>query len=264
MNNESGIMRSRFFASSVAEPSPSLRPNKSQRRRSSKDFELYSDDSIEAAMAGLADTEGAGPSPRKKMKVFKDSFISSRGSDSQSTDLSKSTLETSQDTQDAGEITPTTSFGSSEPESIFSAPLSRQLGNLRSKFSYGAATSYSLAQPASSTSSSARSLTALKAASIDRSIRQEDIPTSIATDVIVDAGFEEEILVEATTFTVTETEVEVPASDTEDTLPRPATPPRQLQVRGSEELLVPESSDAESESSPRKPLPNFGRFAYGA
>jgi exonuclease-1 len=264
VDNEGETMRSRFFASSVAEPSPSLRPNKSQRRRSSKDFELYSDDSIEAAMAGLADTERAGPSPRKRMKVFKDSFISSRGSDSQSTDLSRSTLDTSQDTQDASDITPATSFGSPEPESIFSAPLSRQLGNLRSKFSYGATTSSPLAPPGSPRPSSARSLTALKTASTDRSIHQEDTPTFTATNVVVVGDFEEEILVEATTCTVAETEVEVPASDTEDTLPRPSTPRRQLQVRGSEELLVPESSDAESESSPRKPLLDFGRFAYGA
>ncbi|KAF2444350.1 PIN domain-like protein [Karstenula rhodostoma CBS 690.94] len=262
--NEGEIMRSRFFASSVAEPSPSLRQNKTQRRKPSKDFGLYSDDSIEEAMAGLVDPEEAGPSPRKKMKVFKDSFISSRASDSQSSVLSSSTLGTSQDTQDAGYITPATSFGSPEPESIFSAPLSRQLGNLRSKFSYGATTSSHVTPPTSSRPLSARSSIALKATSVDRSIRQKHAPALTTTNMAVVGDFEDEILVEATTRAIAETEVEVPASDTEDTPPRPTTPRQQLEVKGSEELLVPESSDAESICSPRKPFLNLGRFAFGA
>lgn len=262
--NEGEVMRSRFFTSSVAEPSPSLRQIKHHRRRSSKDFELYSDDSIEEAMAGLADPEGTGPSPRKKMKVFKDSFISSRVSDSQSSVLSRSTLGMSQDTQDAGDITPATSFGSPEPESIFSAPLSRQLNNLRSRFSYGATTSSPLTPPVSSSRLSARSSIGLKPASVDRLIRQEPTPALKTTDTAVLGDFEDEILVEATTCAVAETEVEVPASDTEDTPPRSATPHQQLQVKGSEELLVPESSDAESICSPRKPLLNLGRFAFGS
>ncbi|KAL5436527.1 hypothetical protein PMIN07_006877 [Paraphaeosphaeria minitans] len=262
--NESDVMRSRFFASSVAEPSPSLRQTKTRRRQSSKDFELYSADSIEEAMAGLVDPEGSGPSPRKKMKVFKDSFISSRASDSPSSVLSSSTLGTSQETQDAGEITPATSFGSPEPESIFSAPLSRQLNNLRSRFSYGATTSSPLTPPTSSKPPSARNAIALKPTSISRHARREHILALGTTDTAVVGDFEDGILVEATTRAVAGTEVEVPASDTEETPPRPATPYQQLQVKGSEELLVPESSDAESICSPRKPLLNLGRFAFSA
>ncbi|KAJ4348335.1 Rad2 nuclease [Didymosphaeria variabile] len=261
-HDERETTRSRFFPSSAAEPSPSLRPNKSQRR-SSKDFELHSDDSIEEAMAGLVDLERVGPSPKKKLKVFKDSFISSRASDSQSTVLSRSTLETSQDAQDAGGITPATSFGSPEPESIFNVPLAKQLDTLRAKFSYSAATSSPLTPPTSSSSTCVRNTTSLKVPSINKSVREEDTLLFTATETAAVGGFEDEILVEATTCATAETEVEVPASDAGDIPPSPSTPRRSLEVKGSEELLVPESSDAESICSPRKPLLNLGRFAFG-
>ncbi|KAL1602822.1 Rad2 nuclease [Paraconiothyrium brasiliense] len=263
-HDEGEIMRSRFFSSSAAEPSPSLRPKKNQRRRSSKDFELHSDDSLEEVMAGLIDLERAGPSPTKKMKVFEDNFISSRASDSQSTVLSRFTLETSQDTQDVGEITPATSFGSPEPESSSNAPLAKPLHTLRAKFLYSAATSSPSTPSTPSASASARTTTSLKVASINKSSRESNTPSFTAAETAVVGGFEDEILVEATTCAIAETEVEVPASDAEDISTSPSTPHRSLGVKGSEDLLIPESSDAESICSPRKPLLNLGRFAFGA
>lgn len=255
--------RSRFFAQSSAEPSPSLRPTQHQRIKSSKDFELHSDDSIEEAMAELDRLDNYGPSPRKKLKVFKDSFISSIASDSQSTVLSESTVDPSQNTQGASSSTPATSFGSPEPESIFKAPLSKQHKSLRSKFAYGSAPSSRLTPPASSMSMLSRRSTS-KMGVADDPVRQPDTPKLPASVTAVIGDFEDEILVEDTTHTFIEAEVEVLASDAEDAPPGLSTPRRQLEVKGSEELLVPESSDAESICSPRKPLLNLGRFAFGA
>lgn len=260
-STKEGETRSRFFKSTVVEPSPSLRINKNQQNKSSLDFELHSDDSIEGAMADVADMERAGPSPRKKLKIFRDSFISSVASDSQSSIISRSTQETSPDTQDTGSITPATSFGSPEPDSIFSAPLSKKLNDLRSRFSFGAVDSTPTVTPSFSKSSRARQSKASKIVSVHQPTGQEDGSLVAAADGAAVGGFEDEILTEAA---VTETEVEVPASDTEDVPSIPSTPRRQLDVKGSEELLVPESSDVESICSPRKPLLNLGRFAFGA
>lgn len=253
-----GETRSRFFADSPAEPSPSLRLTKTSRRKSTLEFELHSDDSIAEAMAAM---EGSGPSPRKKLKVFSDSFSSSIASESQSTVLSSSTLDTLQESQDAGVITPATSFGTPEAESVFSAPLAKQFQDLRSKFSFGATRS-SLATPPSSsrpTSTETQQSSKVKVSSTRRS-SQRDVTTSTASAEVDHS--DDEILLEAT-CPAPETDIEVPASDTEDALPRPATPPRHLEVKGSEELLVPDSSDVESICSPRKPLLNLRRFDFG-
>ncbi|KAJ4291091.1 Rad2 nuclease [Kalmusia sp. IMI 367209] len=256
------ITRSHFFASSIAEPSPSLRSNKNQRNKSSRDFELYSDDSIQEAMAELVDMERAAPSPRKKLKVFKDSFVSSVASDSQETILSKSTMGASQETQDSRVATPTTSFGSPEPDSIFSAPLSKQLKDLRSRFSYEVAKSSHLTtagreRPLPARRSEPSTLaTFAKPASIEKN--------NVSTTMDVSPDHDDDILIEPSAWTVTEAEVEVAASDSEELPAKPSTACRELEVKGSEDLLVPESSDVESICSPRKPLLNLGRFAFGA
>ncbi|KAF1977190.1 PIN domain-like protein [Bimuria novae-zelandiae CBS 107.79] len=260
---EEGETRSRFFPSSTAEPSPSLRVTKKSRRKSSLNFELHSDDSIAEAMAAMADPEGSAPSPRKKLKVFKDSFFSTVAtSDSQSTVMSSSTMATSQASQGFGTLTPTTSFGSPEPESIFTAPLSRQFQELRSKFSFGATGSSAMTTPYSSRPASARHSLASNLTSARQAAHQNETPTHSAANGASLRDLEDEILIEATTHTVNDTEVEVPASDTEDPPTRPATPFGQLEVNGSEELLIPESSDVESPCSARKPLLSLGRFAF--
>lgn len=259
-----GETRSRFFEASEAEPSPSLRLNKAAPRKSGLEFELHSDDSIEEAMSVMAELDSSAPSPRKKLRIFKDSFTSSVASDSQSTVLSKSTQEVSQDSQDAGVITPLTSFGTPEAESVFSAPLSKQFQELRSKFSFEANGSSMATPPSSSRPASTESTKASEKTSLRQSTQVEEEFVHADADGGEIGHFEDEILVEATTNTVAETNIEVPASDTEDDPPCPATPSRQFDFKGSEELLVPDSSDVESICSPRKPMLNLGRFAFGA
>ena len=262
-----GETRSRFFASSAAEPSPSLRLNKAARKKSGLEFELHSDDSIEEAMSSMADLDSSAPSPRKKLKIFKDSFTSSAASDSQSTVLSSSTLETSQESQDAGVITPMTSFGTPESESIFSAPLSKQFQELRSKFAFDANASSLATPPSSSRPASTESTRKSRKASPRHSIQVEKEPTTANADNTAVDPSDDEILVEAPTTNIPTkpADIEVPVSDTEDEPPRPTTPPHHhFEFKGSEELLVPDSSDVESVSSPRKPMLNLGRFAFGA
>ena len=76
-----GIVRSQFFTSSVPEPSPSLRQSKMQRRKTDQNFDLFSDESTQDALAEVADLEEVASQPRKKMRIF---------SDTQSTIMSES------------------------------------------------------------------------------------------------------------------------------------------------------------------------------
>ncbi|PSN62690.1 PIN domain-like protein [Corynespora cassiicola Philippines] len=215
--------RSPFFASSEADPSPSIRPRKRSPRKSNQDFELYSDDSVEEALAEFVDLEEAASKPKKKMKIFKESdFGSSMGSDSQSTVHCQSV--TSQSQGSIGTLTPATSIGSPEPELVPS-----QMKDLRSRFSFNSSSS-----PAPLPNASVRSrksITRSKAARIGATLE-------LTTDI-----------------SKTEAAVMVAASPE-----RPSTSGR-LELKGSEDLLVPESDD-ESVHSPRKPMLNLGRFAF--
>jgi exonuclease-1 len=137
---ESG--RSKFFASSV-DPSPSIRTTQGKTKGRKTDITLWSDDSIEEAMADLPGFDDMQPPPaRKKISIFADDSHASSSQPSQSTTVSKSTQFESQET--VGAITPATSCGSpativadeEEEEAMFSVPLSSEITELKSKFSY--------------------------------------------------------------------------------------------------------------------------------
>ncbi|KAF2814282.1 uncharacterized protein BDZ99DRAFT_506967 [Mytilinidion resinicola] len=133
---ESG--RSRFFAS--AEPSPSVRPSQAKIKSKQAGIEPWSDDSIEEAMAELPGFDDFQPKTKKKVPIFTDDSQTSASGASQSTIASKSTGVESQET--AGVITPATSYGSpaaiddQKEVSSFSAHLSAEMQQLKSKFSY--------------------------------------------------------------------------------------------------------------------------------
>ncbi|CAI6338976.1 unnamed protein product [Periconia digitata] len=244
--------RSRFFAASVAEPSPTLRVSKTSKKKSRHSFELHSDDSIEDAMNELVDIEEGLSQPRKKMRIFSDSFNSSMNSDSQSSIFSRSSNRTLTDSQESGVSTPATSFGSPEIESNLGASMPQQMRIFRSKYSYNSSSPLSSARP---TASSRRTSTATSSRLAQSSIRYSSPETSDLPDLRFcdGAGDDEEEEEQA--------EVIVPASDSESSTPRKTVSSNVIDVRGSEELLVPDS-DAESTCSPRKPLLNLGRFAF--
>lgn len=257
-----GVVRSAFFTSFMPEPSPSLRPTKNGRRKTGQDFELYSDDSIQDAMAEVADLEEAALQPKKKMRIFSDTQ-SSMKSESQSTIFSRGSTAQSQDT--AGTLTPASSHGSPEPETVFSAAISSQMDELRSKFTY------------KSTASSISNTSAFGSAKASLRRRHTEmwapLPPPPPSDLQTEASAEETVeeilpgtpppaddqtVLKESAWAAMEAEIVVAASS-----PPPMTPVkrRRSSMKGSEDLLV-RDSEAESECSPRKPMFNLARYAF--
>ncbi|KAF2144641.1 uncharacterized protein K452DRAFT_245646 [Aplosporella prunicola CBS 121167] len=118
---ESGT--SRFFASStMTEPSPSTRSKKASKT----DFDLWSDDSLEEAMAEMPDPSVTEDVTKKsKNSIFGETESCA---DSQSTDGSQSIF-----SQRSGKVTPATSCSQA---SSFGDPLPDEIKELRAKFMY--------------------------------------------------------------------------------------------------------------------------------
>ncbi|KAF2260971.1 exonuclease-like protein [Lojkania enalia] len=250
--------RSPFFASSVADPSPSLKKGK---KKSNQEFDLWSDASVEDAMAELVDLEEAA-SQSRKVPIFRDDYRSDVNSGSQSTTFSRSITERSQDT--IGTLTPATSFGSPPPDaeefSISSVALSSQVNELRSKFSFNSTT-------ANQESSHNIGLARIGLGKRSRRSSSEhgadflapthvSLPSNISTKTSRVKGTDGNL--EDSAWAAMEAEVVVAASSPA------ASPPsthKKPEIRGSEDLLVPDS-DAESNCSPRKPILNLGQFAF--
>lgn len=257
------VVRSQFFASTIPDPSPSLRPSKNNRRKTEKDdFELFSDDSIHEALAEAADLEEAASQPKKKMRIFSDTQTIK--SASQSTMSSRTSTEMSQQTTST--ITPATSQESQEHESVFSAAISSQMSDLRSKFTYKPT-------PALSQSSSARgSDTLLRRRHAEAWAPSP--PQSTVSTMKVSPGssaepirraespsVDQQLELDDSAWATLEAEVVVAASSPPTTPKLRARSPVQSHLEGSEDLLIPDS-EAESECSPRKPMYNFSRFAF--
>ncbi|KAF1365216.1 exonuclease-like protein [Lizonia empirigonia] len=246
------VVRSPFFASALPEPSPSLRSNKDSRRKTDNGFEFYSDDSIGDAMAEAADLEEAASQPKKKLRVF---------SDTQSTSQSTTTTRTSTAESQAstGVLTPATSFGSPEPESIFSAAISSQMKELRSKFTYkGAEASFTGSVSSTTSTSRKRDTEAQISSALPLEISSATAQTSKAETIIPGTPpVDDQPDIEDSAWAVLESEIVVPASSP------PMTPAkrRRSSLKGSEDLIV-HDSDGDSVCSPRKPMFNLNRFAF--
>jgi exonuclease-1 len=257
-----GVVRSQFFVSSMPEPSPSLRPAKSGRRRVAQDFELFSDDSIHDALVEAADLEQTASQPKKKkMRIFSECTQISVNTDSQSTVVSRGSTEQSQETTVT--LTPTSSIGSPEPESVFSGAISSQMKDLRSKFTYKPSTSASMCSPRAAKSPMRRrnaetwapSPTPLEHPSKALArIAPASVPPPMPPPVVEDPEIED------SAWAVMEAEVVVAASSPPKMTPSKR---RRSSLKGSEDLLVPDS-EAESECSPRKPMFNLARFAFSS
>ncbi|KAL5113222.1 Rad2 nuclease [Pleosporales sp. CAS-2024a] len=252
-----GVVRSQFFASSVPEPSPTLRPRKGGRRKTGQSFDMFSDDSLHEAMLEVADLEESASKPLKKMRVFSDSVQSSAKSASQSTVVSRETSGQSQDSMTS--LTPASSVGTPEPESVFSAAIGSQMEELRSKFSYMPPPPLWPRTPRVIKSPSRRRDTEAWAPSpspLEQST--ETLPECILPESPPPTVKDEHSLGGSATAMV-EAEVVVAASSP----PPPMTPNkrRRSSLKGSEDLIVPDS-EAESDCSPRKPMFSLKRFAF--
>jgi exonuclease-1 len=263
-SSHASVERSRHFASSMPDPSPSLRTNKS-RKKTNSDFELYSDDSFDEAIAEIADLEEAMSQPSKKLTIFKDDFQSSVSSDSQSTIFSRSITSNSQ----ISSLTPATSFGSPPPESteesVFSDALSSKVKDLRSKFSFN---TMSTVETPSQTRSRQKPSPKLPLGAFEREVTSvvPESPERFSKSPLRNGSMqpttsEENVNdLKDSAWAAMEAEVVVAASEAGSSPLRPLAPQR-VEVKGSEDMLIPDS-EAESDCSPRKPVLNLGRFAF--
>lgn len=258
---DESVIRSSFFTSPMPEPSPSLRPTKQSRRASGQDFELYSDDSIQDVLAEVADLEEAASQSQKKMTIFSESQ-STVTTESQSSIFSRGSTAQSQDT--VGTLTPSSSHCGQEEESIFSTAVSSQMNELRSKFMYKSSFSRQ-PRPGSARASPRRRRTETWAPApppLPQLQKSEGLFADQSDDTILPGTpppADESVEISDTVFVKVEAEIIVAASS-----PPPMTPAkrrRQSSLKGSEDLLIPDS-EAESDCSPRKPLFDLKRYAF--
>ena len=253
-----GIVRSQFFTSNTPEPSPSLNRTKKNRRKTDLDFELYSDDSMQEVMAAVADLEESASKSKKKLRIFSDTQAI-MSCESQSTVASRGSTAQSQDT--AGTLTPASSHDSPELDTVFTAAISSQMSELRSKFTYKATVvpSPTPSMPRAIKTRLERRHTEMRQPA-PPPVESILTPVEVAKESIVPGTpppVEEEIIDSA--WANMEAEVVVAASSPPHMTP--AKRRRKSSLKGSEDFLVPDS-EAESDCSPRKPMFNLARFAF--
>ncbi|KAK4497055.1 hypothetical protein PRZ48_011504 [Zasmidium cellare] len=268
MNGAEGLQgaKSRFFAKSDAHASPSL-GRKSSRK--SDEFELWSDDSVAEAVAAAtatpdpaSSTNVASPRKRKKLEVFADQSIAeedaSIGDISQDTVITTATFD-SAESVDVG--TPDTSFGSFDSpkeHSVFSKGIDMNFAALR----YSGAKALRKSTP--------RTKSAPLFASTPLKLTQS---TKVATPSVEEnPSVEQDVTIpnsspiDATTsFESKGNEVEDDLIEDEEWLEMEKKPlPRQPspQLKGSEDLLVPESPEETTDGNTAKPKLSLGRFAF--
>ena len=247
---------SRFFG-----PSPSLRKSSTKQ----DEFELWSDDSTHDAIAALADSPAAhSPSPkkRKRLSVFSDAEASparqpqSRTA-SASQDLTQDTVSSfatssSRSTRDAD--TPATSFGSiSDASNPFSKGVNSRFDGLKLRWAYNAeSTEPEPRKPASlqfkAATRSSPPTEDITSAAQKLETADEVVPASspIAGDRS-EQGDHSQVLSDKDWLALERQPV---AAETE----------HEFEVKGSEDMLVPESPNSEEAEAPSGL--NLGRFVF--
>ncbi|KAF2170692.1 hypothetical protein M409DRAFT_19507 [Zasmidium cellare ATCC 36951] len=258
---------SRFFAKANAQASPSL--GRKSSRNKSDEFELWSDDSVVEAVAAATATPDPAPSDsvasprkRKKLEVFADQPIAeedaSIGDISQDSVLTTATFDSAQSV-DVG--TPETSFGSFDSpieHSVFSKGIDMNFAALR--YSGAKALRKSIPRTKSTPLFASTPLrltrsTKVTAVSVDKdSSTEADVVVPNSSPIDVNTSFEskgqeaEDDIIE---------DEEWPATEGKP-LPQQSSP----QVKGSEDLLVPESPEETTDSGASKTKLSLGRFAF--
>lgn len=248
---------SRFFGAS-----PSLRKASTKK----DNFELWSDDSAHEAIAALADTPAHSPSPkkRKRISVYSDAspadVRSSIGSASQ--DLTQDTItsfasSTSRDTNDAD--TPATSFGSlGDSPCIFSKGIRSRFSGLSDKWAYSP----------DSTNAKSRQKVPVPPGLPAKSSRTEDHDHEPSP--VLETSTEIEDIVPASSpvarADVGDNDADQVLSDKDwlalEQEPLTTIAKPNIEVQGSEDMLVPESPRSNSAEGEARPSLNLGRFAF--
>jgi exonuclease-1 len=248
---------SRFFG-----PSPSLRKSSSKR----DEFELWSDDSAHDAIAALADTPAHSPSPkkRKRLSVFSDAEASpaiqpQSVKASASQDLTQDTISSfattsSRDTRDAD--SPATSFGSvSDIANPFGKGVNSRFDGLKLRWAYSAEStkaeprkSSSLQLKAAARSSPPREDTSSAAQKLETA--DEVVPASspIACDRS-EQDDQNQVLSDEDWLALERQPVEAETG-------------HEFEVKGSEDMLVPESPSSNSPEAEAPSSLNLGRFVF--
>lgn len=243
---------SRYFGAS-----PSLRKASSKK----DEFELWSDDSAHDAVAALADTPAHSPSPkkRKRLSVYSDISATDRKerSATASQDLTQDTVSSfasniSRSTQAMD--TPETSFESvGDPPSIFNKGVASRFESFKSKWAYG------------STSKDDKMVESLEASSS----KKPASPEQFTEDKTVDPEDDDEVVPASSP-------PQEPALENEgaeeilpdeewlalEQQPISAKVASEIDVKGSEDLIVPESPRSTSHEEEARPSLDLGRFAF--
>ena len=257
MNGSVGLQSatSRFFAKHTAQASPSLR--KASKSRLSESFELYSDDSVVEGATSIASEGPAASSPkkRKKLAIFTDDRLS-KNDDPDASQNATSTME-SQDSNGSPQETetPATSF-----ESVFSAGLNASFAEMKQKWAF---------KPAIPKSAMGESKTAIQPLEHQDSPAQDpfldtrgshskDQPPAADDGGVVEVPTSSPILAPA----AAKAGEGIKGEESLATEQRQTTPDPLLNIKGSEDLLVPNSPGSESDERKPRPTLNLGRFAF--
>jgi exonuclease-1 len=253
---------SRFFA-----PSPSLRKASSK----TDEFELWSDESAHDAVAALADTPAHSPSPkkRKRLSVFSDASPADlrRRDSSASQKLTQDTVSSfaSSISRESQAIdTPATSFGSvGDSPHIFSKGLNARFDGLKSKWAYSPeTTSVEPQQQLPVQNDVSSKYVSPKEEQLDSFLLAEKLakPEAIvpASSPILHNSPERE------DDNGDEAEQVLSDKDWLDLEQQPATADlkSQIEVQGSEDMLVPESPRSNSCDGEKRSSLDLGRFAF--
>ena len=253
---------SRFFAAS-----PSLRKGSSKK----DEFELWSDESAHDAVAALADTPAHSPSPKKRKRLSVSSDASPadlrRRDSSASQKLTQDTVSSfassiSRESQVAD--TPATSFGSvGDSPNIFSKGLNTRFEGLKSKWAYNPErTSANLpVKPAVQDDVVTKSPSPRQQEKhdsllpIDKSAEPDGVIP--ASSPVAHSNLEDE-------NDNGEAEQVLSDKDWLDLEQQPATEnvTSQLEIQGSEDMLVPESPRSNSCDGEARSGLDLGRFAF--
>ncbi|KAI6871729.1 PIN domain-like protein [Hortaea werneckii] len=257
MNGSVGLQSatSRFFAKHTAQASPSLR--KASKSRLSESFELYSDDSVVEGATSIAAEGPAASSPkkRKKLAIFTDDQLS-KNDDPDASQNATSTME-SQDSNGSPQETetPATSF-----ESVFSAGLNASFAEMKQKWAF---------KPAIPKSAMGESKTATQPLKHHNSPAQDpflDTRGSYSKDEPPAANDAEVVEVPTSSPILAPADAKagegIKGEESLATERRQTTPDPLLNIKGSEDLLVPNSPGSESDERKTRPTLNLGRFAF--
>jgi exonuclease-1 len=252
---------SRFFA-----PSPSLRKASSKK----DEFELWSDESAHDAVAALADTPAHSPSPkkRKRLSVFSDASPADlrRRDSSASQKLTQDTVSSftsSLSRESQVPDSPATSFGSvGDSPHIFSKGLNARFDGLKSKWAYSP----------ESTSAKSRQELPFQDDTVSRSptSKEEKHGSLLTTEKLAKP---EAIVPASSPIPHNSPEVEDDDGEAKQVLsdkdwldleqqPATADIKSQIEVQGSEDMLVPESPRSNSCDGEKRSSLDLGRFAF--